>query len=61
MCWKLIAILNLLKIRMREDIFGIEKCKVTFGLKYMLQDFCLVQVKIHEVDTTQSISDDRQK
>ena len=61
MCWKLIAILNLLQIRMREDIFGIEKCKVTFGLKYMLEDFCLVQVKIHEVDTTQSISDDRQK
>ena len=26
---------NLLKIRMREDIFGTEKCKVTFGLKYM--------------------------
>ena len=35
MCWELIAIFNLLKIRMRVDIFGTEKCKVTFGLKYM--------------------------
>ena len=37
MCWKLIAIFNLLKIRMRVDIFGIEKCKVTFGLKYIIE------------------------
>ena len=36
MCWKLIAIFNLLQIRMRVDIFGTEKCKVTFGLKYIL-------------------------
>ena len=36
MCWKLIAIFNLLKIRMRVDIFGTEKCKVTLGLKYNL-------------------------
>ena len=36
MCWKLIAIFNLLKIRMRVEIFEIEKCKVTFGLKYIL-------------------------
>ena len=35
MCLELIAIFNLLKIRMRVDIFGTEKCKVTFGLKYM--------------------------
>ena len=35
MCWELIAIFNLLKIRMRVDIFGTEKCKVTFGLKYI--------------------------
>ena len=34
MCWELIAIFNLLKIRMRVDIFGTEKCKITFGLKY---------------------------
>ena len=36
MYWELIAIFNLLKIRMRADIFGTEKCKVTFGLKYIL-------------------------
>ena len=35
MCWKLIAIFNFLKIRMRVDIFGTEKCKVTFGLEYI--------------------------
>ena len=35
MCWKLIAVFNLLKIRMRVDIFGTEKGKVTFGLKYI--------------------------
>ena len=40
MCWKLIAIFNLLKIRMRVDIFGIEKCKVTFGLKYIKMSLC---------------------
>ena len=36
MCWELIATFNLLKIRMREDIFGTEKCKVTFDLKYII-------------------------
>ena len=36
MCWELIAIFNLLKIRMRVDIYGTEKCKVTFGLKYII-------------------------
>ena len=36
MCWELFTIFNLLKIRMRVDIFGTEKCKVTFGLKYIL-------------------------
>ena len=35
MCWELIAIFNLLKMRMRVDIFGTEKWKVTFGLKYI--------------------------
>ena len=37
MCWELIAIhvFNLLKIRMRVEIFGTEKRKVTFGLKYI--------------------------
>ena len=35
MYWELIAIFNLLKFRFRVDIFGIEKCKVTFGLKYI--------------------------
>ena len=29
------AILNLLKIRMSKDIYGIKKFKVTFGLKYI--------------------------
>ena len=43
MCWELIAIFNLLKIRMRVDIFGTEKCKVTFGLKYMY----ICQICIH--------------
>ena len=36
MCWELIAMFDLLKIRMRVEIFGTEKCKVTFGLKYIL-------------------------
>ena len=36
MCWELIAIFNFLKIRMRVDIFGTEKCKVTFGLEYII-------------------------
>ena len=37
MYWELTAIFNynMLKIRMRADIFGTEKCKVTFGLKYI--------------------------
>ena len=39
MCWELIVISNLLKIRMRADIFGTEKSKATFGLKYILK-FC---------------------
>ena len=37
MYWELIAIFNLLKIRMRADIFGTEKCKVTFSLKYIIE------------------------
>ena len=36
MCWELITTFNLLKIKMRVDIFGTEKCKVTFGLKYIM-------------------------
>ena len=36
MCWDLIAIFIFLKIRIRVDIFGTEKCKVTFGLEYIL-------------------------
>ena len=36
MCWELIAISNFLIIRMRVDIFGTEKCKVTIGLEYIL-------------------------
>ena len=35
MCWDLIAIFNFLNIRMRVNIFGTEKCKVTFGLEYI--------------------------
>ena len=35
MFWELIAIFNLLKMRMRVDIFGTETWKVTFGLKYI--------------------------
>ena len=30
------AMFHLLKIRTSKDIFSNEKCKVTFGLKYML-------------------------
>ena len=41
-CWKLIAIFNLIKIRMGIDIFGNEKCKVTFGLKYI----AVVKIKV---------------
>ena len=34
-CWEFSEILNLLTIRKSIDIFGTEKCEVTFGLKYM--------------------------
>ena len=34
-CWELIAVVHLLKIRTSIDIFGTEKCNVTFGLKYI--------------------------
>ena len=47
MCWELIAIINFLKIRMREDIFGTEKCKVTFGLKYIIY----MQKAFHTIQT----------
>ena len=33
-CWKLMA---MLKIRTSIDIFKNEKCKVTFGLEYIIQ------------------------
>ena len=33
-CWKLMAMVHLLKIRTSIDIFKNEKCKVTFGLEY---------------------------
>ena len=52
MCWKLIAIFNLLKIRMRVEIFEIEKCKVTFGLKYILMhanEFLYIEIVLYEV------------
>ena len=34
--WELIAIFNLLKIKMSIDIFCTEKCGVTFGFKYII-------------------------
>ena len=36
------AMFNLLKIRMSIDIFKNEKCKVTFGLEYIIlsQNIC---------------------
>ena len=34
------AKLHLLKIRSSIDIFSTEKCKVTFGLKYILIGVC---------------------
>ena len=36
-CWEVIAIFNMLKIRMRLDIFVTENCKFTFCLKYIYQ------------------------
>ena len=42
MCWELIAIFNLLKIRMRVEIFGTEKCKVIFDLKYIYETIVLL-------------------
>ena len=33
--WKLIAKFHLLKIRTSIDIFSTERCKVSFGLKYI--------------------------
>ena len=44
----LISIFNLLKTRTSIDIFSTEKCKVTFGFKYMFYVviccFCAVSV-----------------
>ena len=34
-CRELMAVVHLLKIRTNIDIFGTEKCNVTFGLKYI--------------------------
>ena len=33
---QLIAILNLVKLKISKDIFGSSKCKVSFGFKYIL-------------------------
>ena len=38
MCRKLTVITILLKIKMIIDMFGTEKCKVTFGFKYTTRD-----------------------
>ena len=35
-CWELMAKFHLLKIRTSIDILNTEKCKVTFGLKYII-------------------------
>ena len=45
MCWELIAIFIFFKIRMRVDIFGTQKCKVTFGFEYIL----LIKMLINEI------------
>ena len=34
-CWELMAKFDLLKTRTSLDIFSTEKCKVSFGLKYI--------------------------
>ena len=34
-CWELMAKFDLLKTRTSIDIFSTEKCKVSFGLKYI--------------------------
>ena len=49
MCWELIAIFNLHKIRMRVDIFGTEKCKVTFGFKYNYDCFSVLSNTWREI------------
>ena len=56
MCWKLTAIFNLFKIRMRVDIFGNEKCKVTFGLKYMFLKFVMLLLHLGEYPNAALIS-----
>ena len=37
-CWDFIANFNLLKFRTSKDILGLEKCKVTFGLRYIFDN-----------------------
>ena len=37
-CWELMAMFHLLKNRTSINIFSNEKCKVTFGLKYIIQE-----------------------
>ena len=46
MCWELIAISNFPKIRMRVNIFGTEKCNVTFGLEYTFTPSILLPADI---------------
>ena len=37
-CLKVMAMFHLLRIRTSIDIFKNEKCKVTFGLEYIIQN-----------------------
>ena len=34
-CWELFAMIHLLKITTSNGLFSIDKCKLTFGLKYI--------------------------
>ena len=44
-CWKLMAMFHFFKIRTSIDIFKNEKCKVTFGLEYIISlNICFISV-----------------
>ena len=50
-CWDSIGIFNLLKFRTSKDILGPEKCKVTFGLRYIFDNLRELITNLHKYQT----------
>ena len=47
---KLMAMFHLLKIRTSIEIFKNEKCKVTFGLEYIIFRYCVEDIETQTCD-----------